>query len=53
MPLPKTEKKNMTLPSDQDITGQSTNWQGYFGVLQHNLAPKGAYTTAVETLLAS
>jgi hypothetical protein len=38
---------------DQDITGQSADWQGYFGVLQHNLAPKGAYTAQVEALLSS
>lgn len=38
---------------DQDLPGQSNDWQGYFGVLQHNLAPKGPYTAEVEALLSS
>jgi hypothetical protein len=38
---------------DQQPAGQSSNWQAYFGVLQHELQPKGAYTTAAEALLSS
>jgi hypothetical protein len=38
---------------DQKPTGTTTNWQAYFGALQHELQPKGAYTTAVESLLGS
>jgi hypothetical protein len=38
---------------DQRITGTSTEFEAYFGALQHELQPKGAYTTAVEELLAS
>ncbi len=38
---------------DQQPTGQTTNWQDYFGALQHELQPKGAYTTQVESLLSS
>jgi hypothetical protein len=38
---------------DQKPTGQTTNWQDYFGALQHELQPKGAYTTQVESLLSS
>jgi len=38
---------------DQSPTGVTTNWQGYFGALQHDLQPKGAYTEAVEALLRS
>jgi hypothetical protein len=38
---------------DQKPTGQTTNWQDYFGALQHELQPKGAYTTQIESLLSS
>jgi hypothetical protein len=38
---------------DEQPTGQTTNWQDYFGALQHELQPKGAYTTQVESLLSS
>jgi hypothetical protein len=38
---------------DQQPTGKTTNWQDYFGALQHELQPKGAYTTQVESLLSS
>jgi hypothetical protein len=37
---------------DQDATGTSTKREGYFGALQSNEAPKGAYTTTVESLLS-
>jgi hypothetical protein len=37
---------------DQDATGTTTKREGYFGALQSNEAPKGAYTTAVESLLS-
>lgn len=37
---------------DQEPTGASTAMEGYFGALQHLLQPKGAYTTAVEALMA-
>jgi hypothetical protein len=37
---------------DQDMTGTSTDREGYFGALQANAEPKGAYTTEVESLLA-
>jgi hypothetical protein len=38
---------------DQALTGASTDHELYFGALQHELQPKGAYTTAVQALLAS
>jgi hypothetical protein len=38
---------------DQQNSGASTNREVYFGALQHELQPKGAFTTAVENLLAS
>jgi hypothetical protein len=38
---------------DQQPTGRATNWQDYFGALQHELQPKGAYTAQVESLLSS
>jgi hypothetical protein len=38
---------------DQRPTGQTANWQAYFGALQHELQPKGAYTAQVESLLSS
>jgi hypothetical protein len=38
---------------DQQQPGTTTNREAYFGALQHELAPKGAYTTQIKTLLAS
>jgi hypothetical protein len=38
---------------DQEPTGASTNDETYYGALQHELRPKGEYTTAVKELLAS
>jgi len=38
---------------DQKPSGQSSNREDYFGALQRELQPKGAYTGAVESLLAS
>ncbi len=38
---------------DQASSGASTDREAYFGALQQNLQPKGAYTTAVQSLLAS
>jgi hypothetical protein len=38
---------------DEAVTGTSTEREAYFGALQHELQPKGAYTTAVQALLAS
>jgi hypothetical protein len=37
---------------DQQPAGVSTNRESYFGLLQHEDQPKGAYTTAVQELLA-
>lgn len=37
---------------DQEATGASTGREGYFGALQSDEAPKGLYTTAVESLLS-
>jgi hypothetical protein len=37
---------------DQQPTGTSTSLESYFGALQNNEAPKGAYTSLVESLLA-
>jgi hypothetical protein len=37
---------------DQEPAGTTSNNQIYFGALQHELQPKGAYTKAVETTLA-
>ncbi len=37
---------------DQSEPGQTNNREAYFGLLQHELKPKGAYTTAAEELLA-
>lgn len=37
---------------DQKPTGGSTEMEGYFGGLQSNGEPKGAYTTEVESLFA-
>jgi hypothetical protein len=38
---------------DQKAPGESTSREDYFGALQSELQPKGAYTTAVESFLAS
>ncbi len=38
---------------DEAVTGTSTDREAYFGALQHELQPKGAYTTAAQALLAS
>jgi hypothetical protein len=38
---------------DQAPAEASNNREAYFGALQQDLQPKGAYTTAVQTLLAS
>jgi hypothetical protein len=38
---------------DKVATGTSTEREEYFGALQHELQPKGAYTAAAEALLAS
>lgn len=37
---------------DQESTGQSTDTEMYYGALQHELQPKGEYTTAVQELFA-
>jgi hypothetical protein len=38
---------------DQKTTGTTSDSEMYFGALQHQLQPKGVYTTAVESLLSS
>jgi hypothetical protein len=38
---------------DQATSDTSNEREAYFGALQQNLQPKGAYTTAVQSLLAS
>jgi hypothetical protein len=38
---------------DKQSTGASNNREEYFGALQHELQPKGAYTTAAQALMAS
>ncbi len=38
---------------DQQSTGSSTEREGYCGALQSNQATKGAYTTAVQSLLSN
>jgi hypothetical protein len=38
---------------DQKPSGQSSNREDYFGALQRELQPKGAYTSAVEAVLSS
>jgi hypothetical protein len=38
---------------DMSDSGTTTNREGYFGAYQHDFAPKGAYTTAVQSLLAA
>lgn len=38
---------------DQQPTGTSTSLESYFGALQSNGTPKGAYTTEVESLLST
>lgn len=37
---------------DQQLLGVSTDREAYFGLLQHELQPKGAYTTAAQELLS-
>jgi hypothetical protein len=37
---------------DQKLTGSSSDIEAYFGALQHELQPKGAFTQAVEALMA-
>jgi hypothetical protein len=38
---------------DKQPTGASNNREEYFGALQHELQPKGEYTTAAQALMAS
>jgi hypothetical protein len=38
---------------DQQPTGASTSREHYFGAMQSNMAPKGAFTEEVESLLAA
>jgi hypothetical protein len=38
---------------DQKQTGSSSGREGYFGALQSDEAPKGAFTTTVQSLLAA
>jgi len=38
---------------DQETPGASNQRESYFGALQHELQPKGAYTTAVKSLLSA
>jgi hypothetical protein len=38
---------------DQALSGSSTDRESYFGAVQNNEAPKGAYTTTVESLLTA
>ncbi len=38
---------------DQQRPGATNNREAYFGLVQHELQPKGAYTTAAKALLAS
>jgi hypothetical protein len=38
---------------DHAPSGASTGREEYFGALQSNDTPKGAYTTAVQTLIAA
>ncbi len=38
---------------DQEATGAGDQRESYFGALQHELQPKGAYTTAVKSLLSA
>jgi hypothetical protein len=37
---------------DQKVSGTSSEREGYFGLLQHELQLKGAYTTAAQEVLA-
>ena len=37
---------------DQQVAGASKERESYFGLLQHEDQPKGAYTTAAQELLA-
>jgi hypothetical protein len=34
-------------------SGSTSSYEGYFGAMQNGGAPKGAYTTAVQSLLAT
>ena len=38
---------------DQEASGASSERESYFGALQSNQAPKGAYTTTVQSLLTA
>lgn len=38
---------------DQQASGASNEREAYFGALQHELQPKGAFTTAAQAILAS
>ena len=38
---------------DQQLSGTTTDDEAYYGALQHELQPKGEYTTAIKALLAS
>jgi hypothetical protein len=38
---------------DQAASGTSNEREYYFGTLQHDLSPKGAYTTTIESLLTA
>jgi hypothetical protein len=38
---------------DQASTGATNERESYFGALQHELQPKGAYTKAVEAFMAA
>jgi hypothetical protein len=38
---------------DKDAPGATDEREAYFGALQHELQPKGAYTTAAQALMAS
>jgi len=39
--------------NDLQPSGSSNDFEGYFGALQNNGSPKGAYTTEVESLLSA
>ncbi len=39
--------------NDQQVSGSSSDFEGYFGALQNNGSPKGAFTTEVESLLSA
>ena len=38
---------------DQQLIGSTNNVEAYFGALQHELQPKGEYTTAVQELFSA